>query len=683
MNSVNFTSDLEQTIHAMEKCHICADPHHYHSFQQVNFLLSLRKCAGCDGRLQAVLVFGSNDASQQVVRCLACGVFAHRRCAMGGRTMPWKQVCPVNVARLRSSSSRSSCRETNDDSNELDVVSVGDGTLSLESPSNNKMENSGSAEQAAPALKTPPPAGATPDPVPLEWTMDGPPQHFAANAQFMGNFVQTITIPAVSTDTGGADSDDDEEVHISPLHYANRPFASVSRALQDNILAHFRPKEGTQTAEEEKGTESTSGSTTNATNTEDDIIRALETRREPIVPHPPPSVASQEQHPIVKFASGTYEAVRSTVNMPARIGMASVCGGVVGTVAGLAIAGPVGAMTGYQLGRTAGALGVILEGSLSIGVFVASVATASYTANKIQEEIQERRILTMGEKGISRRVLLVRPNVHVDPVWDQICLDAKRSMPKELGVGPFLLLPTGDSSRRERSRRDADIIGPTEDEIPTTDKVLLLVSRILNDKSSLPGHVYRSLIQTFRQRCEERQIVLRTNSSVSGLSARGRRDDAHAVIKHVTATLLEIRPGFGSSPTITELTATAVEGLVFGELYDLVFEEIVKEAAELDAALCRKISDFESRSNTIFNVSEKALEALRLLPGDHSAVDKLNHCVVFLEKISEHFSSDGSSLCAADSLLKMVCQHILKVANLELHINAQVAFLEEFARDEQ
>jgi hypothetical protein len=147
--------------------------------------------------------------------------------------------------------------------------------------------------------------------------------------------------------------------------------------------------------------------------------------------------------------------------MPARIGMASVCGGVVGTVAGLAIAGPVGAMTGYQLGRTAGALGVILEGSLSIGVFVASVATASYTANKIQEEIQERRILTMGEKGISRRVLLVRPNVHVDPVWDQICLDAKRSMPKELGVGPFLLLPTGDSSRRERSRRDADIIGPT------------------------------------------------------------------------------------------------------------------------------------------------------------------------------------------------------------------------------
>lgn len=44
---------------------------------------------------------------------------------------------------------------------------------------------------------------------------------------------------------------------------------------------------------------------------------------------------------------------------------------------------------------------------------------------------------------------------------------------------------------------------------------------------------------------------------------RSRRLDTHAVIKHVTATLLEVRPGFASSPTITEMSATAIEGLVF------------------------------------------------------------------------------------------------------------------------
>ena len=41
------------------------------------------------------------------------------------------------------------------------------------------------------------------------------------------------------------------------------------------------------------------------------------------------------------------------------------------------------------------------------------------------------------------------------------------------------------------------------------------------------------------------------------------------------------------------------------------------------------------------------------------------------------------AVMGADSLLKMVCQHIL-VSNIhDLGINSQIAFLEEFARDEQ
>jgi len=208
----------------------------------------------------------------------------------------------------------------------------------------------------------------------------------------------------------------------------------------------------------------------------------------------------------------------------------------------------------------------------------------------------------------------------------------------------------------------------------------LLVNRILNDKASLPGHVYRSLIQTFKDRLEERKVLLEKKASVTAVSPRARRDDAHAVIKHVTGTLLEVRPGLGSTPAFTESTATAVESLVFGQLYELVFEEIVAETSERDATLMDKIGSFEEeRKEDDDNlISTLAIDALGILPEAHSAVDKLHYCVRFLELVSEHFS-DGT--IGADSLLKLVCQHIVK-ARLA-HMNAEVAFLEEFARDEQ
>ena len=173
----------------------------------------------------------------------------------------------------------------------------------------------------------------------------------------------------------------------------------------------------------------------------------------------------------------------------------------------------------------------------------------------------------------------------------------------------------------------------------------------------------------------------------SEFSGRTCRDDTHAIIKLVTATLLEVRPGLDASPSITELTATAVESLVFGKVYDEVIREITEEAAEKDAALFQKIEQCENdpKIHNIVSgdISSKALRALQRLPTAHSAVNKLEDCVEFLESISEHFASSGGSkdnLCA-DSLLKMVCQHIL-MAKVE-RLNAEIAFLEEFARDEQ
>ena len=113
---------------------------------------------------------------------------------------------------------------------------------------------------------------------------------------------------------------------------------------------------------------------------------------------------------------------------------------------------------------------------------------------------------------------------------------------------------------------------------------------------------------------------------------------------------------------------------------------------EQDNAMLGKIADFErlqgksedGRDGYRRCVSEPALSTLHQLPLAHSAVDKLRYCVEFLEKISDFFSSNvenNKRSMGADSLLKMVCQHII-VAKV-FAMNAQVCFLEEFARDEQ
>jgi hypothetical protein len=125
------------------------------------------------------------------------------------------------------------------------------------------------------------------------------------------------------------------------------------------------------------------------------------------------------------------------------------------------------------------------------------------------------------------------------------------------------------------------------------------------------------------------------------------------------------------------MSATAVESLVFGELYDSVIGEIIRETKPADDALIAKIESFE-RDRSVSEISDNAIKALHHIPEAHSVVDKLRFCVAFLARIADHF--DGDSL-SADSLLTMVCKHIC-VAKVP-HLNAEIAFMEEFARDDQ
>jgi Vacuolar sorting protein 9 (VPS9) domain len=765
---------VERTIRRMQETSVCLHPTHAHSFQQVHFVL-FKSCVVCHKRLPlyagggtagAALPGASSTTWNAVVRCVACGAVAHRSCTTtttGGTEAAAVPVCPVNRARIEQVILR----------REQDEGSADEPILILEqqhSPSRSLEESFlqtsfvgdtndvGVAHDDEKWSRVKPHRGLSPTNIPTiafpETRHLSSPISSSLRERPRAGDVSTRTLTEGDVVVSVLDDDDDVEddenqrlitdgkenddfdgnVHVSPLHYANHPFASISRALQENVLAlHARLRSGhhPQLLPRDDDDRAAAAAPTPECPEPDSKDGDRDLRSSLVaVDSAAASISSSPSNPFAHLASQTLELVRTSVAGP--VATAFVAGGAIaGGVAGLALAGPAGACAGYLGG--ASALGVILEGGVSIGVLVGSIAVGGYTASQVNasHQIRRQRVLTMGEDGTARKVLLVRPQLpDVDPVWDAIYVEARRSAPDALASAsggaashnpfPSLLFRKHQEHEviLERYRRDADILHNTEEEVPTKDKVLLLVSRMLSDKSSLSGFVYRYMMDAFLDRDQarrdpSRQIVYagmtpaeatgKGEADLSVHSSRIRRDDVHAVIRYVTATVLESRPGLGATADLTELTATAVEALIFGRLYDLVFEEIAQETEEIDTSLVAKIQIFyeipsDPSGDEVFPheslfVSEGALEALHLIPKAHSAVDKLYFCVLFLERISDFYlensrhssSADSrppsSSGACADSLLKLTCHHII-AARLPT-FNAEVAFLEEFARDEQ
>jgi hypothetical protein len=417
---------------------------------------------------------------------------------------------------------------------------------------------------------------------------------------------------------------------------------------------------------------------------------------ERIVPAPVEDNAKKDPAALSVFQT-SLEIVKKTSETSKRIPKASAIGMVAGGVAGLAIAGPAGCIVGSQIGRTALAVGAAIEGGMGIGVLVMSLAAA---ANFSLTSKKDRRELKLLEQG-SKTLVLVRPEIECDPRWVVYADEARQSwerMSKESSssVGSFFLSSNNDNHTTTpdlRYGKDADIIKADSTELAIREKVFLLVNRILNDKMSLPGYVYRHLILKHK-----RMIMFDEDVSEQSLSdgtndanaSRICRTNAHNIIKHVTATLLEVRPGLSSSSVMTELSGDAVELLVFGELYSDLYDEIVQQTKEQDLSLSNKVRDlFDHIKDSggdggidFSAISQPAIAALRALPQVHTPADKLYHCVIFLESISMHFSTLYQGKCIdADTLLVMVCQHVV-AANVD-HLHAEVAFLEEFSRDLQ
>jgi hypothetical protein len=643
-------STSKQAVRLMNITGVCAHPIHFHSFSAVGgegrwilrsprslFIATFEKCAGCQGRLGANAVattddcsarssFDSVSTSSDIVQCVACGVYAHRTCAFSQRSIPSSSGGPRSLL--------SPC-EIN-----LPLVkkALGD---------DETVDNDGTANN----------------------------QHL------------------LDTSTSNCDDDShDNDVKIAP---GNSSTENDGTIINNQVTANCNvdsEDEGDPAQEDTK--EETLSSNCLSSNC----------LKERIVPEEEEEAEKKTEPTALSIFQTSVEIVKKTSETSKRIPKASAVGMVAGGVAGLAIAGPAGMVVGSQIGRTALVVGAAIEGSVGIGVLVMSLAAAANFSLNSKKDQRELKLLEQGSKTL----VLVRPEIECDPKWVDYADEARQSwerMSKESSsaskggnMGSFFLMSNDKQTSPDfRYSKDADIIKADSTELAIREKVFLLVNRILNDKMSLPGYVYRHLILKHKRMIMFNENIVSEQSQSDDVGnvdvSRICRTNAHNIIKHVTATLLEVRPGLASSSVMTELSADAVELLVFGELYDDIFDEIVKQTKEQDLNLSDKAKDLNDHIKLDNNgndsgveepsaISQSAIASLRALPQAHTPSDKLHHCVVFLESISEHFSTLYKGKCIdADTLLVMVCQHV--VTSDVSHLYAEVAFLDEFSRDEQ
>eukprot|EP00531_Pseudo-nitzschia_arenysensis_P006163 CAMPEP_0116132308 /NCGR_PEP_ID=MMETSP0329-20121206/9476_1 /TAXON_ID=697910 /ORGANISM="Pseudo-nitzschia arenysensis, Strain B593" /LENGTH=848 /DNA_ID=CAMNT_0003626809 /DNA_START=94 /DNA_END=2640 /DNA_ORIENTATION=+ len=800
----NFLGDtidaLAETANDSGEGGLCRDPRHLHCFRSVPFIVLPRfTCAGCGGRIQPYVLqpLTGSTSPNAAVECMACGVYAHRRCSFS-KYIKWESKCTaagddnneltIEDAEDKAESSTSEPTEDIKIDETMDCVQpmlsdCMDPKLSLESPSNlsaspeddtssdyisfnsifRKSPSNASPNRRAnvPTIKI----AASVDDAFTQTTRDHG-QDTKANFPFLSsakllpskNATDKENIPEIrkcqtwngvidstsiynyeskkditmeedessdgERDVGTNDDADEQDTtdgENGPLHFATHGFKAFAKALQENIVDNFTrfiPKDDSK--DEESPDKADSANIPDLERDDSSSVADAELAE--------PTKSSEEatnddkDDTQARSLLETSKPQKESGMDRKKIGLATVAGTIVGGVVGVGLAGPVGGVIGVKCGQTAGMLGLLLEGSVTASVVASGIGVGLAAGQHIEEQ-HETRILALGEGTKQRVLLMVRPSIQApEPIWDEIYQQARKSHSGNNHNIVSMIIPNESrAAKRERYEREVDIVETGEDELAIADKVLLLASRILSNKESLPGHVYRKLIEAFRTRCDElnlrdlslhepkKQKTDEASSDDGNLSnatvdnddenpiederfakTHQRRRDAHAVIKYVTTSLLLTRPGFGHSSSLTEKTATAVESLVFGEIYNLVMDEIVLEYESQDNRLLDKIADFDKKQSQRENpiedyksfISEAALEALHCLPQAHSAVDKLRYCVVFLEQISDKFSkSENKSAMGADSLLKMVCQHIL-VAKV-MGINSQIAFLEEFARDEQ
>ena len=688
----------------------CAHPIHLHSLTRLTNIKTIVRsrfstCAVCEERISLV--------AGDVVTCLACSIFWHRRCSQNEQL----RICAVNKKLLEErklylNKHTTTRTDRGDEQNHISSSTMGhhDGSAIDSVLSSTLPQNLASAIVEEEAIVLECSEGSSDSSYSLDenevWSDAGPPAHWALSSRAPAALKGIKSITDSKSKPVDGESSEEQDWRTT--------FSNLSRVLQFNVFANSdgnapSEKNGDPLPDKGNGDRADqvilSHSLSDADSHDEKSVMEnskaimqrisqtmqsqgkLEERNGYILQGKDVSAVLKEAEPNPPTPTktrlaiqGTADVVRKTQTTSKYIGVASIAGGIAGATAGLIVAGPAGLYLGSKIGQAVGVVGVLIEGTIGVTVLVAGVTGTVLTVKQLKGD--ENRILAIGGKG-SEQVVLVRPNIVVDPIWEEITMNARRSAPKDNFVEGLALFGDKVADKKERKRRDHDIVFSEEVELNTKDKVFLLVTSSLNDKRSLPGYVYRELIGTVKSRDRARTDGSKTDAANdTDVYSRAMRQDIHGIIKHITATLLEVRPGFCSSPRITELSAMAVETIVFGEAYDHVMEEIKRETSEKDMALSKRVSILVDTANALkidvyAHISEDAIRSIEMLPSHHSVEEKLRCCVELLQLVSEVGSNANMG---ADFLLTLVCQH-LALAKVPC-LNAECAFLEEFATDE-
>ena len=712
----------------------CAHPIHLHSLTRLTNISTIFRsrfsiCALCEERISLV--------AGDVVTCLACSIFYHRQCTRSDRM----RICSVNGRLLEERKQYSQHDKILEESKHLFQQYTKDGSVAEQRlaapipiselgidketeirqddrgtivdntsrPILPRKETSAIVEEEAIILECS--EGSSDSSHDGVWSDAGPPAHWALSSnasEALRGIKSSSESKSKPSKNGSDESHEEQEQEQEQEQDWKATFSNLSRVLQSNVFANGGdniPDAKNLSSSQKKGGKGTGHivqtNILSASDADSQNEKNVMENSKALMQRISQTIQSQEQHTndcilkgkvvsdVLKEAdptpTKTQRAVKGTVEVVKKtkksMGVASMAGGIAGATAGLIIGGPAGAYVGSKIGQAVGVAGVIIEGTIGVGVLVAGVTGTVLTVKQLKGD--ENRIVAIGGKG-SEQVVLVRPNVVVDCIWDEITMNARRSAPKNNFVEGLSLFGNKVADKKERKRRDRDIVFSEEEELNTKDKVFLLVTSSLNDKRSLPGYVYRELIGEVKNRAQARKDRSEVDAEKNtGNFSRAMRQDVHGIIKHITATLLEVRPGFCSSTLITELSAMAVETIVFGELYNHVMEEIKIETNEKDRTLTDKISALSDKAhalgiNLYDHISMDAIKSIEMLPFYHSVEEKLRCCVELLECVS---NAGSNSNMGADFLLTLICQH-LAVAAVP-YLNAECAFLEEFAKDEQ
>ncbi len=716
---------------------VCAHPIHLHSLTRLTNLSTILRsrfsiCSVCSERISIV--------AGDIVTCLACSIFIHRKCAQKKEL----QVCEVNrdllmerhglVERMNPmqppSRNENVCDDTLQASNTRiaseENLNESESTGIAQTPVSQKKNTTDrnlSFEQASETFNIVDSCSMESDSSDdYVWSDNGPPAHWALSPNgptFLKGIkshsesrsdLKSEELDNIDEKNSGKEQDNDWKSSLANLSvviqrhvFANQEanenkedgeattlceqensistnvvhFGDIPSASSDDKDAMNHSKAVVQSVSRTiQSTDSISNDAASI-NDQEDLSAVLE--EAPPSPLPPTKTQG--------IIHGTVDAVKNFQQTRKNIGVVSIAGGITGATAGLIVGGPAGAYVGSQLGRVVGAgvwAGVAVINTIGVGTLVG--VTGSILTVKSLSEANNNRMVTIGGEG-SEKVVLVRPNVVVDPIWEEITIRTRRSAPRDNIMNGFALFGDKKNNRDERNRRAKDIAYSGEEEISTQEKVFLLVTNSLNDKESLPGYVYRELMKEAKDRNDRRKESLLEKESSRGIGKvkRALRQDTHGIIKYITATLLEVRPGFSSSPRITAMSALAVETIVFGELYNDVFDEIINDPVvyEKDQELDSKCSRLKAEANAAGidmhqRISDEALLSIQRLPQFHSVQEKLKCCVELLEHVSR-LGAEASM--GADFLLTLVCQH-LAIANVP-KLNAECSFLEEFATDDQ